>query len=75
MALIPCPECGHKVSLAAAHCPQCGCPNPSATVMAQLKKREGRRKLRFYAIAFLVLFVLLMIFGANVEGSSVPRLQ
>jgi hypothetical protein len=30
MALIPCPECGRRISTAAEACPQCGHPNRPA---------------------------------------------
>lgn len=40
MALISCPECGHKVSDKAAVCPSCGCPVEFA--IKQMKAKEKK---------------------------------
>ncbi len=60
MALIPCYECGAKISNQADSCPQCGANRVPPAVKDLLERKKLNDRIEHYSSLFLI-FVLLMI--------------
>lgn len=70
MALLPCPDCGNKVSDSAAACPKCGRPI-SAEDRAKAKKAVGCTTAG--CLTLVILGIIGSLIGGDGDGSSTPR--
>ncbi|WP_345993745.1 zinc ribbon domain-containing protein [Sulfurimonas sp. HSL-1716] len=80
MALLDCPECGHKVSSAAASCPSCGSPIAQDIIGEQrtttIQETSKRLKLQIILSSALFWIGLIAVFTSPLEAASsaVPTL-
>lgn len=60
MALTKCNDCGHQISESAAACPNCGALRPGPLLFITKLFRFILRFIRFIAILFI--FIIIMLF-------------
>jgi predicted nucleic acid-binding Zn ribbon protein len=59
--LVPCPDCGNRVSPDAAHCPKCGAPIKGSKKAAEAAEQERRKVQTRRIIGFAIIGAIILV--------------